>query len=212
MDIPENIIQKGLDQAWELISDLDPAEVCLRSGADYEYQSHQYILICFGQEIRVDLEKQSIKSSTQIGDLLTDHFSEFFNISLLWYLIQAKQTDCTERLVHPSEIPGGDIFAKGAHALPLDKIASRFGQNSTSFNEIGGLIGVDELDFGDAAIKLWPFPKVPIVVVLWVMDEEFPARATLLLDSTAHLHLPPDILWATAMLSLKLLLQLDKNS
>jgi hypothetical protein len=46
-----------------------------------------------------------------------------------------------------------------------------------------------------------PLPKVPTTVLLWTADDEFPARADLLFDATCSQHLPLDILWSVAMLS-----------
>ncbi len=211
MDIPESIVKSGLNQAWNQLAGLDPEKVCLRSGADFFPKKHSYALTCFQQPINVCLNEQSIRSSTEIGSLLTTSLAELFNLSTLWYLVQARDAVCSDRLVHPTELPGGDMFAKGTHILPLDSVASRFGQDPEGFARTGARLGADALDFGDTALKLWPFPRVPVILVLWLKDDEFPARATLLLDSTAHLHLPMDILWSTSMLSLQLLLRVAKS-
>jgi hypothetical protein len=39
-------------------------------------------------------------------------------------------------------------------------------------------------------------------LLLWKKDPEFTARAGLLFDSSARLHLPVDVIWSTAMMSL----------
>jgi hypothetical protein len=54
-------------------------------------------------------------------------------------------------------------------------------------------------------VELLALPKVPVTLLLWTADDEFPARADLLFDATAPRHLPTDILWALAMLSLQLM-------
>ncbi len=41
---------------------------------------------------------------------------------------------------------------------------------------------------------------VPLTLILWQEDDEFPARCSLLFDETCELQLPPDILWSVAML------------
>jgi hypothetical protein len=60
---------------------------------------------------------------------------------------------------------------------------------------------------GDAALELRPLPKVPTTVILWTEDDEFPARADLLFDASAPLHLPLDILWSAAMMTVLVLIQ-----
>jgi hypothetical protein len=49
-------------------------------------------------------------------------------------------------------------------------------------------------------------PRIPLTVILWLGDEEFPSRADLLFDSSAALHVPLDINWSLAMMSLIALL------
>jgi len=212
MDIPESIVKSGLDQAWSRLAELAPEAVCLRSGADYDERNNAYVLECFQQRIMAAPAEKAITSSTALGQLLTHTLDELFSLSCIWYLVQARDAVCSDRLVHPTELPGGDMFAKGTHILPLDKVASIFGEGPDTFRQTGIMLGAEILDFGDIALKLWPFPRIPITLVLWLKDEEFPARATLLLDSTAHLHLPMDILWSTSMLSLQLLLRVAKSA
>jgi len=209
MDIPESIVESGLDQAWKELDKLDPEHICLRSGAAYDSASGQYSLLSFGQQIAVSPDHRSVQASSEVGRILVEDLGELFILSLVWYLVEAKDAACTGRLVRPTEIPGGDMFARGTHVLPLDRIAARFGGHLHSFFTIGEELAADRPDYGDAALTLRAFPKVQVTVVLWAGDEELPAKASLLFDSTAHLHLPVDILWSTAMISLQLLRQAD---
>lgn len=54
--------------------------------------------------------------------------------------------------------------------------------------------------YGDASIELFPFPRMPVTIILWEKDDEFPARADLVFDSTCEMQLPIDIIWSIAML------------
>jgi hypothetical protein len=49
-------------------------------------------------------------------------------------------------------------------------------------------------------------------VLLWTEDDEFPARADLLFDATCSAHLPLDILWSAAMVSIQALLEHGKRA
>jgi len=42
---------------------------------------------------------------------------------------------------------------------------------------------------------------VPVTIILWVEDDEFPARADMFFDATCEQHLPTDVIWSTAMTS-----------
>ena len=61
--------------------------------------------------------------------------------------------------------------------------------------------GAKTLDYGDAALQLWPLPQVPTTLILCTADEEFPALVNLVLDSNCKFQLPTDIIWAVCMMS-----------
>jgi hypothetical protein len=48
------------------------------------------------------------------------------------------------------------------------------------------------MEYGDASLRLQPLPRVPLVCILWVQDEEFPAGVSYLFDPTADSHLRLD--------------------
>ncbi|MDO9287659.1 MAG: DUF3786 domain-containing protein, partial [Thermodesulfovibrionales bacterium] len=105
------------------------------------------------------------------------------------------------RLIKPSDIKGGSLFFRGTHALPLDKIAEKYGSDKPAFIERSVRLNGKLLNYGDAAVELLPMPHIPATLILWLSDDEFPARADLLFDSTCEQHLPLDIMWSIAMLS-----------
>ncbi|MFP4393327.1 MAG: DUF3786 domain-containing protein [Desulfohalobiaceae bacterium] len=211
MQIPQNIVLGGLDKAWSRLPNLDPEDVCRRSGAAYDPNQQVYTLTSLGQQIRIHPAQHNINSDSGLGRYLVQDLAELYWLSAVWYLLQAKDAQCTQRLLKPQDLPGGDIFAKGSHVLPLDELASRYGTQPEALLKAGELLASQPQDLGDAALQLWPFPRLPLVIVLWAEDEEFPARATLLLDSSAELHLPVDILWSTTMFSLQLLFKADQH-
>ncbi len=89
--------------------------------------------------------------------------------------------------------------------MPVEKLAAQYGRNTTGFLERGKMLGGEEVKLADAAVRLHPFPRIPVVVTLWLEDAEFPARADVLFDSTCELQLPTDVLWSIAMMSLLIL-------
>ena len=132
--------------------------------------------------------------------MILNKLGYFSKLSILWYLISAKDLQPSEKLIKPSSIKGGGIYQKGSHVLPLNNIAQKYENDTTGFIEKGEHFNAEKLNYGDASIKLYPFPRIPTVLILWTKDDEFPARAELLLDANSELHLPIDIIWATAMI------------
>ncbi len=201
------IAEKGEEKAWAVLGTMDPERVCRAAVAAYDAASARYTVQCCGMPFIVDLRERTITSSAPGSGLFLGRLGEFFRISLLWYLVSAKEVPCTGRLVRIEQISGGDIFARGSHVLPLAAVAELYGKNRAGFVQKGRELGAEPASLGDAALRLFPFPRTPLVLVLWLEDEEFPARADLLLDSTCELHLATDIIWSVAMMTVLAMIQ-----
>jgi hypothetical protein len=79
-------------------------------------------------------------------------------------------------------------------------VAQRFGKDKEGFLQKGKGLGGEQVKYGDASVKLYPFPRIPAILTLWLEDEEFPARVDLMFDSTCDMHLATDIIWSIAMM------------
>ncbi len=67
-----------------------------------------------------------------------------------------------------------------------------FGQKPEKFAELATILNGKASSFGDVSMVLRPFPRVPIVFVLWEGDEEFPPSASILYDASAPDYLPTE--------------------
>lgn len=191
----------GEEQAWGILSELDPEDVCNRAKVAFNDSSGLYILSSFLQDIFVSPKDKEIFGHTPLSNFLINKLSRYSRLSILWYLINAKNIYPSGKLVKPADMLGGQIYLRGSHMLPLDKIAEKYGRDVSGFLKRGEELGGEQLDYGDAAIRLFPFPRVPVSILLWRDDGEFSSRSNLLFDSTCEFHLPADIIWSTAMMS-----------
>jgi hypothetical protein len=157
-------------------------------------------------EFSVSARNRSITSAAAGSNVLLQKLGYFFKLSVLWYLVRAKDIACTGRLEKLQNIKGGDIFTKGSHVLPLEPLAGKYGRDKKGFIDKGKSLGGELVNLGDAALRLFPLPRIPIVLSLWLEDDEFPARADLLFDSTCDLQIPTDIIWSVAMMSVLVML------
>lgn len=199
-------MSSGEEKAWNILKELSPEDVCRSAMVKYDAASGAYLLKSFGMDISVDPEKSRIYSGAPEAGLLLDRLGYFSRLSILFYLTSAKNIPFSGRLVQPVNLKGGQVFFRGTHVLPLDKLALKYGSDAKSFMKRGTELGGAQMDYGDASLQLFPFPRIPVVIILWLEDEEFPARTDLLFDSTCEFHLALDILWSTAMKSLLMML------
>lgn len=201
------MIWPGEEQAWGLLTELDSKDIQTRSSVSFDCKISSYVVMCFGQEISVSPENRNISSHTPLGEFLVKDLGRFSRISILRYLIHAKDRPLLGNLMKPSDLPGGQIFLRGSHVLPLNQIAERFDNKAEDFlikaKELGGC----QMDYGDISVMLYPFPRLPVAIILWTGDKNFSANCNLLFDSSCTSHAPIDILWATARISVEMILR-----
>jgi hypothetical protein len=195
------VIISGEDKAWETLSCMDPERVIRNACVSFDAESKIYRLKSFGHIFAVDVGKKRILSMTEGGEVFLTRLAYFFRLSALWYLVKAAETNPAGKLVKPSGLSGGDIFFRGTHVLPLEAVAKKYSHNKDGFIEKGLLMGGKKVDYGDSAVELCPFPRIPVTTILWLADEEWDSRFDLLFDNTCIMHLPIDILWSVAMMS-----------
>jgi hypothetical protein len=205
MEMPENVLS-GDQIAWALVAGKEPGTICKQADVQYDFVANKFIMQCFGQEILVDVSNYTISSHTPLGEHLLHGLGYFFDLAALWYLGSAKNKPESYKLISPASLSGGEIFQKGTHVLPLDQIADRYGNDVESFYARGLELGGKQLDYGDASLRFYPFPRVPVTMILWMPDEEFPARVDMFFDATCEQHLPTDVIWSTAMTSVLIML------
>ena len=192
----------GEEQTWEELISLDYMNVCRNSKADFDKSSNHYILPMFNVSIFISPTDRRIWGNSKLADFLLDRFAHYSRLSALWYLIKSKDIPLSNTIIPPREINGGLMFEKGSHILPLDKLAQKYGNNIEGFFQRSTAFGSEQLNYGDASVRLFPFPRIPVILIMWCNNEEFPSRSDLLFDTTCSRHLPTDILWSIAMLSI----------
>ncbi len=205
VEMAEKIL--GVDQlAWALVAEKEPSIICKQADVQYDFQAQKFFMQCFGQEILVDPSSYTIASTSPLGKKLLHGLGYFFDLAALWYLGTAKYVPPSGRMISPASLKGGEIFQRGTHVLPLHKIAAKYDSDFEGFYKRGEELGGQQMGYGDASLRLLPFPRVPVTVILWSGDEEFPARADMFFDTTCEKHLPTDVIWSTAMTSALIML------
>jgi len=199
-------VEAAQEQAWHALAGLDPKTVCERAAVAYAAESGGYTCPSLGQDVAVDVARHRLTCESPTGALLLGRLGYFSRISILHYLVHAQSLPVSGRLVAPGDLASGQLYFRGSHILPTDRVAKAYGDSPERFLARGRALGGQAITYGDASVRLFPLPRVPVVVVLWRGDDEFPARASLLFDATCEAHLAADVLWSTAMFSVLMFL------
>ncbi len=195
-------MESGEDKCWEILRTAVPADICKNAAVRYDASSDSYLLKSFNTELTISPAEKRISGSDKTGELLLTRLGYFSRLSILWYLVSAKDIAPSGKLINPMNLRGGHLFFRGTHILPLDKLAEKYNNDLEGFLSRGISLGGEKACHGDAAIQFFPLPRIPVILILWRGDEEFPPGADLLFDKTAETQLAIDVLWSLAMLNI----------
>ena len=177
--------------------DQEPFEdVCRRTGAEFDVDSGQFLVPALGGRLAVTPRtRQAEWIETSSGEA-PGPASEVTRVAALTYLLSAQDVSREDEWIGPVELPSGDMFFRGVHSLPTADLEAAFGASTERFRAAAEALGGTPLAFADMAYRLPAFPHLAVAVLLWLGDDEFPARVRFLVDRFAGRQLPLDGLLA----------------
>lgn len=178
---------------WERLSQLDPADVCRRSRAQFDKATSSYLLDFLQERYRISPDSCAIEPVS--GHLSKEDLSIDLKVILITYLLNAQEMPLADKLVAGSSLTGGKNFFQGSHQFPLDPLLERYGRDIEGFLDRGISLGAVQERYGDVGLRFAALPRVPVIMVLWQADEEFPARFSCLFDASIEQHLPLDAIY-----------------
>ena len=188
---------------WEQLDKLDGTKTAQRAKCQYFTSPERYIVTLMNAEYVVNLSDRNI-FSVQSGS--PQEPAEFLEqLCILAYLINAQDLPLADKLVGAETLQSGQFFFRGLHSLPTKKLEQTFGNHPEVLHRISARFDAERCEFGDASIRLYVLPRVPLTIVIWRRCEEFDARASILFDQTAASQLPLDALLAAANLAVEAL-------
>lgn len=194
LDPEENTLYARADQlhplAWQELARRSAAETAEAAAARWD--GNAFLLDLLGRGLRVAPAERSVTFLAEP----TQTVSYQRGLVAVTWLARALPVDPRGDWVTFRELPGGDGFFRGPHALNTAALESRFGAQPQTLAAAAAALGGRVCSGGDAAVEVPALPRLPVRVLLWAASDEFPPAANLLTDPRAALHLPLDVLWA----------------
>ena len=191
--------RKGYDEnfhldpfLWLMLRDCDPAELAARSWVEL-HKKGEFRFSFLNRECRIDPQAETIVIARSAG-FREASFMEA--LVALTYLVKAAPITPSGNLATEKDLKGGALFFQGPHALLKNPVLKRFQSQPVDMVKAGEALGGVAVDYGDAAVKLRPLPKIPVIYVLHRGDEEFDAKLVIIFDKTIQDHLALDVIWA----------------
>lgn len=113
-------------------------------------------------------------------------------ILILHYLANLTETVETGKLISFKELPGGSIYIQPFTHRAIDPLVRYFGANPDRLLKVAAGLGGQANQHGDVGVTFRIFPRIPVTLILWRADDEFPASGNILFDSSAPLILPTE--------------------
>jgi hypothetical protein len=163
---------------WRALALADPEDILRRTGI--RRRDNTFHFPYFNQAAVVDLDGQRVfRAAAPEGE-------PGFRLCLITVLyLLSVDTGGLGPPVSPLELTGATLFfqSRGPHAVPSAPLEERFGHDLAGFLEVGRRLGAEKKASGDGALAFPVYPGLPVEVILWVADEEFPAQVSFTVPS-----------------------------
>jgi hypothetical protein len=168
--------------AGEQLAEIEDTEqLCLKSNA-------RYLVIGSHKEIAIEYLNQSYRiTKPDIEISLMDSQEEVSmrdKVLILHYLLSAKGTPIANKLISFKELPGGSNYFRTFSKRAIEPLMEHFGEQPHVLIDTAGKLGGHNVALGDVAVTVNAFSRVPVTIVLWQGDEEFPAQGDILFDAS----------------------------
>lgn len=172
---------KALDIARAVFLSSDIKERCRIAGAEWKPSEEGGTLYLPYFHITCQITIPRLEFS------LTEN-QESINLSnqilILHYLNGVKDIPFENKLISFKEIPSGEFYYPAFARRSIEPLLKTFSAKLQAFKSIAEGLGGKPVEIGDAGIKISVFPRVPITLVLWFADAEFPPDLQILFDAS----------------------------
>lgn len=161
-----------------------PEQMARLSGAEYDSLKKELKMVYLNSLCSISHPEGRITCSNHPVDIpLVEQ------CLILQYLAQATGEPLAGRWISYAELPNGMFHDHPFRTDAIEPLARAFGSQPGLFLQVSRSLGGQELGIGDIGVVIPVFPRIPVAVILWVADEEFPARANMVFDASVSKYL-----------------------
>ncbi len=175
----QNTYEEARALAWEALSGRAPADVAANALAGLDGAGR----------IEVPFLADIFLVDTAARKVLFENGSEvypFLSVLILHYLVGAGEGSISGEWISFREFEGGDAYFGSFTDRSLVPLKNAFENHSDLLAPAAEPLGGEPIEFGDVGMRVPVFPRLPLAVVLWRGDEEFPPEVNILFDKTAN--------------------------
>jgi hypothetical protein len=164
----------------------DPNLIAAQSGSSYDFAREEFHILLMGRDCVLT------------GPRLEGHFDSgeplpaIYSALLLYYLTTSDGFPLTHSWVSFGDLPGGRTYNQAFQGYTGNEISKVFGLDLVAFKSACEKAAGEFIALGDAAYCFQVLPRIPVLVVYHLGDEDFPSTCKILFDSSATHYVPID--------------------
>ncbi|ADK16322.1 MULTISPECIES: DUF3786 domain-containing protein [Clostridium] len=168
----------------------DPEEMANKSGAKYNFEKKEFTLTYLNREYIISYPQGRIvlKNDTQ-RNLFRDNVMK--KMLIISYFHRCTKATHQNKWVPYRELDGAVLYNVSG-GITTNKLSQFFGHKGDLFLKVGHILGAKKISYGDIALKIDVFPNIPIILVLWLADDELEANSNMLYDPSVVKELHPE--------------------
>lgn len=180
------------DELWDSVSkrDLNLVSSYALSETD-ELGNISFMFL--NQKIALDLKNKEIR--TKLHDVDIPVYNPLLAMVALTYFNKIDRLYPIGKDLISSKDMNQSVYFQGINSLKKEPILRRFKDDYDDFYSCAKNIGGKKVDLADAAVVLYPFPRVPVYYLLWAAQDEYDPSISILFDKSIEAIFAPPIIW-----------------
>ena len=167
--------------AREQLAEIDDIEQqCRKSGTQHQLIDSQKAIVIkyLNQSYLITLPDVKVASLSGEEEIpIRDR------ILILHYLITAKGTPPSNKMITYKELPEGGNYFPTFYKRAIKPLVTHFGNEPQKLLNCAIMLGGYRANYGDVAVTIDAFRRVPITLVLWKGDDELTPEGNIMFDS-----------------------------
>jgi hypothetical protein len=185
---PKSTLRRMAELRQQL-STKEPTAMAAQSGTSLEHSVSQETGLVFyliGDEFKLCLPGYEILSRSGHPP------NELQQLLALYYFNRADGTPISGRWISFAELPDGRFYNPAFQSYTGAAIVRAFGSDLRTLERAASQLKGAAQPLGDRAYAFNALPRMPILLIYWTGDEDFPPACQLLFDACAPHYLPTD--------------------
>jgi hypothetical protein len=173
--------QMALELASQKLAAINIEEQCRNAGAELKISAGKKIITFdyLNRAYQIILPEMNITLSGSHEPVQPRE-----RLLMLHYLIQASGSPVAGKKITYKELPDGAVYFPTFYKRAIKPLVDNFSQEPQKLLDSAIKLGGHRADYGDMAVTINTFRRVPLTFVLWYGDDELVPEGNILFDDT----------------------------